>query len=273
MKKVAIAFGVFLLIFTGCYRTKKSVNVDRQVEWAYHLIDQGHYTAAIDIFWQLRQHDDSPTIRIGLASALAARAGVRVHSYWDLAMPSVNTPPPAFLEATIQFRKQWTERIQLLPPHVQKQVAPKTEEIVAAQEKVETLKWRFQQIPLLERMEQRNDIALARDIIKDIPNRGIHLYRALLTLVLFRYDSQIISLEFNQGLVTSNAWPCSDSLHGWIQHLPPLLDLISDVTFDLKLAFPHRSAELAPFETDVENFRNQFLPSQTLLENTLCSTQ
>ncbi|MEY4616029.1 MAG: hypothetical protein RJB66_989 [Pseudomonadota bacterium] len=273
MKNVALALALLFLMFTGCYRSPQKVNVDRQIEWAYHLIDQGEYSAAIDLFTQLSRQNNSPTVRIGLASAYAARAGVRVHSYWDLALPSVRVPPPTSLEANLAFRKQWMDRLQLLPLNLQNQVATKTEEIIAAHEKVETLKWRFQQIPLIVRIEQRNDIMMAREIIRDIPNRGIHLYRALLTLVLVRFETQVISNSIDETLVTKSGWPCSNSLRSWIHQLPPSLDLLADVLFDLKLAFPQKVAEMAPFEQDLVSFKQRFMNSQSILENTLCSAQ
>lgn len=273
MKFLATALGLLILISFGCQRSSKPVNVDRQVEWAYHLIDQGNYNAAIELFQQLLHQEDNPTIRIGLASAYAARAGIIVHAYWDLVLPSVKVPPPATLEATQVFRKQWEDRINLLPGNLQKQFAGRTEEIVVAHAQVETLKWRFHLVPLLVSPEQQRDILLAREIIKGIPTRGTHLYRSLLSLILLRYEAEKVSGTLQASLTTNAQWPCSAPLREWLQQVPSLFSLVSEVLADLKMAYPTKQMEMVPFERDLENYRSHFIATQSLLETALCSNQ
>jgi hypothetical protein len=280
MKLFAMALGLLLFVSFGCNRSHKRRSTDSQVEVAYQLIDEGRYTEAIDLFSYLLQQEDTPTIRLGLASAYAARAGVKVHDYWDLVMPSVRAQPPKSFPSTEKFKSQWQEILLQLPPEHREALQSKAEDVFRAHHEIETLKWRFQQVPLLTRTDQSHDLLEAREIIKNLESKGSHLYRALLTLVLFRYETNqsVEKLKFAMGtkldqtktrtINTDN--PCTSELKDWLNHFPMMLDLMAEFIVDVKVAYPNKLKQLESFEKDFHTNRGQIHMALNLVEETLC---
>lgn len=273
MKILASATGLIILVFLGCHRTESRGNIDRQTEWAYQLIEQGNYGAAIDLFWHLLGKEDTPDLRLGLASALAARAGIRVHNYFDLAIPSARSEPPPEFPSTIEIKRDWSEKLRMMPPEMQGRLSPRADEIFQNHHRMEVLKWRFEQIPLVRGPDQVNDLLVARSVIKDLPSRGSHLYRALLTIILFRYQATRASESLTATLKNGQDWPCPTAMKQWFQLMPEPLNLIDDAIIDLRIAFPLKVLELNAFESDFKNHRTHIMETINALETALCRTQ
>lgn len=272
----------FTLIFTAimivsCNRQYRVHDRDQQIEWGYQLIDQHEYDQAISTFNQLLSDQDSPTVRLGLATAYAARAGVRVESYWDLVVPGFESKPPTLLETTKAFQKQWTEKIESLPNDLRIKVQAKSDDVFRAEEQIEILKWRFQKIPLLTNESQNTDLVSARQVLQELPNKGIRIYRALLGLIMLKYELQKLShiLEplFQGGLqssITEEQWPCPDAVKNWFTELPVPLELTSDVLIDVKFAYPKKAATLNNFETQFNLAKQKVNESTQSARNQLC---
>lgn len=271
MKLIIAALGLIILVSLGCNRSHKSQSTEKQIEWAYQLIDEGYYSDSIDLFLNILQQEDTPTVRLGLASAYAARAGVQVHTYWDLVLPSVKSKPPTTFEGTENFKKVWNEKLEQLSPELKTQAAPMSEEVFKSYNQIEALKWRFQKIPIITSNEQNNDLVIARSLIADLPSKGARLYRSLLGLVLVRHELTRSSEMIQQSLMSTEGGPCTSSLKDWFHHLPTPLNLVSDILNDIKFAYPNKTAEIAPFEKDFEDFHGKILASLNVLDTTICS--
>ena len=165
MKILAAAIGLIILISFGCNRTNYGRSSERQIEWAYQLIDKGSYTEAIDLFSSILQQEDSSTVRIGLASAYAARAGIKVQNYWDLILPSIRADRPSSFDSTKKFKEDFSKKLAEIPEIYQKALLEKKEEILKAQDQIEELKWRFSKIPIIDTDDQKQDLINARTII------------------------------------------------------------------------------------------------------------
>lgn len=271
MKLLAVAMGLIILASFGCNRSQTRESSEPHVEEAYELIDHGQYTEAIDLFWTLLQNEDTPTIRIGLASAYAARAGILVQSYWDLILPLIKTQPDTQRDKVEKFKKEWKLLILKLPNEAQATLASNEEKIFKAYENLENFKTRFEKIPLLTGIDQVGDISMAKSIIKDVPSRGTHLYRALLSLVLLRYEANESLNQFNQTIKTiEQNRSCSSQLKLWVTHLDSIATLISDLIFDLKISYPSKFNEIEPFEKEFKNHSENISGLNSLLQSNLC---
>lgn len=269
---LAVAMGLIILASFGCNRANTKGSNEPQVEVAYQLIDDGQYSEAIDLFWTLLQHEDTPTIRIGLASAYAARAGILVQSYWDLILPLIK-PQPILRNAKVDaLKKDWKLLILKFPSHVQNILIQNEEKIFKSYEDLENFKTRFETIPLLTRIDQVGDVNMARSIIKDVAYRGTHLYRALLSLVLIRYEADQSLNQFHQTMsALDRNKSCSTQIKYWITNLENLSFLISDLIFDLKISYPSKVAEIEPFEKEFKNYSNTTNGLSNLLHSNLCN--
>lgn len=279
MKILGVAIGLIILASFGCHRTPTKESMDSQVEWAYQLIDDGRFTEAIDLFWNLLQEEDTPTIRIGLASAYAARAGILVHSYWELVLPLVKAQPSENSESNKKIKQQWEQALDSLPLDLKERLSSKTGDILKASEQLEELKIRFQQIPLLKSFDQVGDVMMARSIIKDIPAKGTRLYRSLLSLVLLRFHVNSSSEEFNTSLKSFNSQnPCPTQFKNWITNLELPLNIISELILDVKVAYPSKNIEIEPFENQFRNYHSAFknliaLLDSQFLDKNLCGSK
>lgn len=271
MKMLAVALGLIILVSFGCNRSHPIDPSEPHVEEAYQMIDDGQYTEAIDLFWSLLQNEDTPTIRIGLTSAYAARAGILVQSYWDLVLPLIKTQPENHKDRVEKFKKEWKLLILKLPSETQVTLAANEAQILKAYENLENFKTRFEKIPLLTRLDQVGDINMARSIIKDEASRGAHLYRSLLSLVLFRYEANESLNQFNQVIAAvQQTKSCSPQLKLWVMHLDSIATLISDLILDLKISYPNKVNEIEPFEKDFKNHSESINSLNSLLQTYLC---
>lgn len=271
MKLLAVAMGLIILASFGCNRSHTRDSSEPHVEEAYQMIDDGQYTEAIDLFWSLLQNEDTPTIRIGLASAYAARAGILVQSYWELILPLIKAQPETHKDKVEKFKKEWKLLILKLPSEVQATLAANEANILKAYENLESFKARFEKIPLLTGLDQVGDINMARSIIKDEASRGAHLYRSLLSLVLFRYEANESLNQFNQIIAAfEQTKSCSPQLRLWVTHLDSIATLISDLILDLKLSYPSKVNEIEPFEKEFKNHSENINGLNSLLQSNLC---
>lgn len=263
-----------LLIFlvTGCHYNQDSHPTETREEWAYQLIEEDKYEEAIELFWALMDQKDTPNIRMGLASAYAARAGVRVESYWDMVLPNkrFQIELPRSFKGTEQFKKDWDQFLKNVPTDYQTTLVRPTEEITKTFQNLETLQWRFRQIPLIETPQQANDISVARVLVTDLPSRGSHLYRALLTLILFRYEANQSAALLDTLAKQAETPLCNNPLQQWLNHLPIPLDLVSEFLEDVKVAFPKKQNDFQTFEREFAKIRSQLDQSHHLLEGIVC---
>lgn len=275
MKLLAAALGLIILVSFGCNRNNSSESNDSQVEEAYQLIDDGQYTQAIDLFRALMQTNDTPTIRIGLASAYAARAGILVQNYWDLILPLIKRPTDNNNEQKAKIEKlkaDWKLIILKLPKEAQDTLTANENNVFKAYENIENIKARFEKIPLLANMDQVADIATARAIIIDVTSPGAHLYRALLSLILIRFEvnSSINHFNLSMELLKNHEKNCSQELNFWVTHLSSISSLISDLIIDLKIAYPTKSNEIEPFEKEFKKQSEISTNLNTLFKAHLC---
>jgi hypothetical protein len=270
MKFVYSALGLLILITVACNRPHQSRRVDRQVEWAYQLIDQGQFSEAIDLFGSLLREQDTPTIRLGLASAYAARAGIQVHTYWELILPAVKSTPPSTYASTEQLRQRWEQSRSALPQELQTIISKRSEELFKANDQLETMKWRFQKIPVITTLQDRSDLIAARFIIKDVEEKGSHLYRALLSLVLLRYELSETASLLSSALLSGSQGNCPTPFRTWLQKWSIPFDLVADFIVDLKLAYPRQAKEIIPFENQYQTQYQTLSKSIEFMEPSLC---
>lgn len=273
---------LFLVLLTwisawtpGCNRSARhdsqKRSQDKKIEHAYSLIDQGLYTEAIQLFWHILDEEnrtqqesskdnsakENSIVRLGLASAYSARAGILVTNYWEFLLPSFKLLPPSRFEATESFRKTLYDHRHAFPPELKKDSEQKLEQLSQLHYEIETLRWRAQNLPLLRGEKEKRDILSARGALKGLTAKGVGAYRSLLTLILIRYEVSVSEKLLHPLIETKLQPPCSRELMEWALHLQTPLQWLGELFDDLKVAFPKRQKDLLPVEADFQRFQNR----------------
>jgi hypothetical protein len=244
------------------------------VERAYQLIDNGQYSEAILVFQTLVENEDTPTNRLGLASAYAARAGVRVQKYWDLLFPSLHALPPKTFASTEKMRLDWNQLMPLIPGELRPLLEPHAQEVFNANDQLETLRWRFQKIPKIQGASQREDLMKAREALRDLESKGAHLYRAMLTLIVIRFDLEqtVLPLQALEKTGTEG-WPCPAPLRDWLHRVPGPLEMIFELLSDIKISHPGKVGEIETLEADLHKRHFETLTALRVMESSLCKNR
>ena len=254
-----------VVLCTSCTRSDDASSEDKQVSNATEAIDKGDFDRAINDLTLLQarttpvglanasQHETSApasgsTTRIAmvLASAHAAKAGVRVENFWGFVVGYAKLFRPKDVSDTglteVELRdlasKKSAPALQFLA------------NLTLNLNQLTLILSRMREIPYLS-FESRQELVKAIAALDSVSTEGAHLYRAILEIILLRSNLE------DSGLVLNN-WSsehyqfCSGNfieLTGW---LVDASDLISAVLTDLVYAFPSKKTEL-------ENYRTLFI--------------
>lgn len=264
------------LLFVGaCQRASEQKSFAKDVEWGYQLIDDHHYSEAIDLFWRIIHQEDSDTARLGLASAYAARAGIRIEQYWSLLKPNLqSTSPHQTVLSAEGVDEKYQKVLNTLPPAIQLAIQSKGPELQKSYETFLSLQRRFLQIPLLKSPEAAQDIYIAKKLLNPKASRGAALYRSLFSLVLFRYESESLFVSFKDLSEKNDSKKekalCKGGLSQWVGRWEKPIRLMDDFIADLKAASSTNVKDIESFESEFNNAKAQILTSGQSVEGILC---
>lgn len=184
--KVFAVFLVFAMV--ACNQETQADRIEQDpYEIGYSQIDQGQYEQAISTFQQI--HSRTPSLRseLGLASAYAARAQIKVDSYWGFVvgfdMPLMSLESLQSSESLARF-KNILNQFSNEKPYVLK--TKQLQEFVQNLNQLEILLARLNSIPVLT-PAQIADVDRALDILKNHSKEKSHAsYRAILGLIVIK---------------------------------------------------------------------------------------
>lgn len=250
--KSALGALTILLILGGCQKDTAEPHRD-PIDEKYQLIDRGDYDQAIQELQDLSATDTRPSVRVALASAYAARGGIRVEKYWGFVV-GFEAPllPPGAIPSNAT-----AESLQKIVKQAKGDVDPRDMKalggVVNALAVWDRYKDRVDAIPVVTGSALQ-DVKRAIDVLATVQTPGGRLYRAILNLIMFK--SYITA---SQGLWDQFNKIIGDVLAGNIQVLcqfnfDQILDWLNPITYhlletlnDLMIAFPddHKDFENA----------------------------
>lgn len=259
--KVALWVLTSLLVLGGCQKDKAEPQRD-PLDAQYKLIDRGEYDQAISELQKLSLEDARPTVKVALASAYAARGGIRVEDYWGFVIgfeaplvPPGTVPSNATIESLQKIAKQAKGDID---PRDLKALGG----IVNALSVWERYKDRVDAIPVVTGAALA-DVQIAAETLKSVQTPGGRLYRAILNLILFKsyvHSSQGLWDQFNealQELINGNLEVlCKFNFEQILTWLNPITYHLIETLNDLIVAYPDDRKELEDARNLIEGVYN-----------------
>lgn len=217
----------------------------------YQYIDRGDYDTAISELTQLSHIDARPEVQVALASAYAARGGIKVAQYWGFVV-GFKSP---LLKADDVPVSPTLQSLKNISDQADGKVSPADLEalskIARALALWELYKDRINAIPVVEGTANQ-DVISAVDILSRIQTPGGRLYRAILNLILFKSSMNTSPEPFeNFALVVQKTAEgdqqalCDYNASKLMKWFEPLTYRLSETLFDLTIAFPEQSTEIA----------------------------
>jgi hypothetical protein len=247
--RIAIGAIVSLMLVTGCQKDRAEATRD-PLDENYKLIDRGDYSQAIEKLQILSRKDRRPQVRLALASAFAARGGIRVEQYWGFVVgfkaPLV-TPESRGLNASVESLQRIAKQAKGdLDPRDMKALGG----LVNALAVWDRYKERVDSIPVV-RGAAKEDLKIAVETLNEVQTPGGRLYRGILNLVLFKSaitESANFWEDFNKVLDQLIDGKldvlCQFKFETLEQWLTPISYHLAETLGDLAIAYPEDKKEL-----------------------------
>lgn len=246
---VALGALLSLLLFSGCQKDRTEATRD-PLDENYKLIDKGDYSQAIQKLQELSVKDLRPQVRVALASAYAARGGVRVEQYWGFV---VGFKAPLVSADSLKMTSS-VESLQRIAKQAKGDLDPRDMKalggLVNALAVWDHYKERVDSIPVVQG-QALLDLKVAVDTLSTVNTPGGRLYRAILNLILFKSyvtasanfweDFNKIIEQLTEGKLEALCQFNFDQLQKW---LTPISYHLSETLGDLAIAFPDERQEL-----------------------------
>ena len=276
-----IVLSIILLIgVLSCHGQKAS---DRDpLSDSYQKIDSGDYDTAIAQLEELQSKDQGPQIKMALASAYAARAGVKIEKLWSfvkaLESPRISEDSIKKNPNYLQIQDVIVKNKLLLGSRGQDDLDQGAQAMAA----FEDYRVRIEALPYVS-VEKRKDLAKASAVLDGATTKGSRLYRAILNLVDLR-SSLADGFEYWNGVSSElNKLSSTDSkntrnkkilcnvkiteFQGWLQFQ---LKQLQEITQDIGSAFPSKYQDLKDFDESMQKYQKD-LPSAAHALGTDCS--
>lgn len=247
--KTALGALVLLLLFSGCQKNRTEVRKD-PLDESYKLIDKGNYGQAIQKLQELSMRDPRPQVRVALASAYAARGGVRVEQYWGFV---VGFKAPLVPAESLKMSGT-SESLQKIAKQAKGDIDPR--DMKALGGLINTLavwdryKDRVDAIPVVKD-QALLDLQTAVNTLASVQTPGSRLYRSILNLILFKSyvtASAHFWNDFNkilEDLVSGRIEVlCQFDFEALLKWLTPISLHLSETMEDLSIAYPEDRDEL-----------------------------
>lgn len=249
-------------LLASCEARHENLSKD-PIERGYELIDQGRADEAATYYEGLAKTDARPEIRVAWASALAAKGGVKIDSYWGFVVgfkaPLLNLDN---LESTGVLSKVRKLLVQL-DGKVDFDRESDLGRLAEAMGVFELYRSRIASIPAVS-PENRPAIAQAMRVLSGNSKSGGRLYRAILGFVLLRTDLEqgfvawnFVETQFKSLDLANPAEPknrdvlCSLNLAEFGAWVSSLSIQVDELAGDLSVAFPSKQAEMTSASTSV----------------------
>ncbi len=262
-----LLIAILLMVNLSCQGQKAS---DRDpLADSNQKIDRGDYDGAIAQLEELQTKDFRPIVKSTLASAYAARAGLKVEKLWNF-VNALNSPPitvesvkssPTFLQSKDLISKNATA----LGKNSENELNQLAQSMAAFQE----YRSKIDSLPYIA-LDKRSDLKRGAAVLKGAETKGAHLYRAILNLVYLRSDLQdgfkywddvngeLKKLDIADGKNPRNKQIlCSVKISDFQEWLNGQFDQITEISEDIRFAFPSKAAEMIAFDQSVKKYQDE----------------
>jgi len=244
--QIALISGAFILLSScGAKPTPVSEENDDVIR-SYKLIDAGRPQEAIDLLEpRLRANPKRFVLKTALASAYAARAGLRIPRFAPLVIEIVQTGTTVDPEVETKFM----ERLKSLRMNSAQESRMRNtlRDILGIADIVR----RFDTLPDVTSGEVL-DVKKAKALLQDIPveERGAHLYRSVLGAVEIRY---VLRQEFVPAhFGAKRDGNCEIALKPLARDWSSVVGLANDVISDLQVAIPGQVERIQEYAGELE---------------------
>ena len=256
-----------LLSILSCQGQKAS---DRDpLSASYQKIDQGDYDGAIAQLEELRTKDSRPAVKSALASAYAARAGLKVEKLWNfvkaLNAPQITEEMVQKSTNFIQAQETITKNAILLGASSENDLHQMAKSMAAFEE----YRSKTESLPYIA-ADKRIDLARGAEVLRGAETKGAHLYRAVLNLVFLRselqdgfqyWDEVTERLKKLNPLDQKNPMNkqilCSIEITKFQGWLVTQFELVSEISLDIRIAFPSKAQEMIKFANSVQKYQQE----------------
>lgn len=247
--KWALSALITLILLGACQNNRVEKSRDPLGE-SYKLIDRGEHSQAIRELQGLLGRDGRPEVRVALASAYAAQAGVRVGDYWGFV---IGFEAPELLPGTFPQNSS-IERLKKFAKQLRGE---------KGQREIKALGGLLEGVSVWEQYQERveaipivsgaalTDLRQAVEVLSPVQTPGGHLYRAILNLILFKsYLIQSGGFWLELDTVVERIMDdeievlCQFDVGRLIGTLDPLVYHLLEAMNDLMVAYPENRRHL-----------------------------
>lgn len=274
-------FSLLLLFIFSCQGQRAS---DRDpLNESYQKIDQGDFDGAIANLEDLRSRDFRPQVAQALASAYAARAGFKIANLWNF-VKNLSTPP--ITEQLVQKNKNFLQSQEVISKNSillgslsEKDLQQAAQSMAAFEE----YRSKIESLPYIS-ADKRIDLTRGAQVLRHVETKGAHLYRAILNLVYLRSELQDGSKYWDdvnellkkltpedQKNSNNKKILCSVEITKFQEWLVLQFDVVSEISLDIKFAYPSKSKEMIEFDSSVKKYRKEVPNLQRTLYPKGCS--
>jgi hypothetical protein len=267
MSKVRILASIFMAFALGSSCQGRNPEKNDRMAQAHQKIDQGDYSAAINILEDLQSSDQRPQVKMSLASAYAARAGVKLESllkFIDETRIPVSDEMIYSRPVFLRVQKILVSYNKVLPQDLKNNLRGLGKSLAA----FDIYRNKIQTLPYVSE-EKRPDLLKAEDILSSVTTKGAKLYRATLSLVILRSDLddglEVWSKTENH-LEQANTESsnndlkrlfCSVDLNSFPDWLGGQVERAVSISEDLKIAFPSKRNDFTAFSEKTRAMHEQ----------------
>ncbi|WP_413560450.1 hypothetical protein [Bdellovibrio sp. HCB209] len=199
----------------------------------FDYLDAHNYDQGIAYFEDLLKQDPHPQVRMALASAYAARAGIKIENIYNFI--AVKHEPQMRLQLSgLNFSEQTNETVKSL-------------EAFLAQ---------WEQVPNVSK-DGRLDLDKAVKILSETDNSGARLYSAMLRVVVLKRNVgdgvQQWDLRFN----STSKKICTKDIQPWWDWAERVFGVLDKLGTDIELAFPKKQEELRQYREQLDDVKIQ----------------
>ncbi|WP_413294794.1 hypothetical protein ACLSU7_06745 [Bdellovibrio sp. HCB185ZH] len=224
---------LLIAVLASCSSEKPETR-EQKMNRGFEYLDQQNYDQAIAYFQKLLKEDNHPQVRMALASAYAARAGIRIENIYNFVV--------------VQHRPVMRLQIQNL------NFSEQTNEVIHNLEKF-LAQW--EQVPNVT-STGRKDLEKAVGILAETDNAGARLYSAILRVVVLKANVGEGIISWNlQTTQNSDKKLCVQDIRPWWSWCEKVINSLESLGSDLEKAFPKKVDELKQYRAQLSEAKVQ----------------
>ena len=232
-------------------------------------IDRGDYDGAIAALEELQTKDARPVVKSALASAYAARAGLKVEKLWNF-VKTLNSPP--ITEESVKSSPDFLQSKDLISKNaliLGKNSESELDQLAKSMAAFQSYRQKIESLPYIA-LEKRHDLKRGAAVLKGAETKGAHLYRAILNLVYLRSDLQDgfkywedVNTELKKLDLVDRKNPknklilCSIKISEFQDWLVGQFEQITEISEDIRFAFPSKANEMIAFDKSVKKYQEE----------------